>query len=547
MKRNTFFEVLIVFFVIAIFLLNSNVNAATVTAASPEFADVSNAIFSASSGDTVLVPSGTAVWPGTLIITKGIILQGAGQGNTSIISGFSAPTPANLANEANYLIVYRPANNTLNEPFRITGFTLDFNNKTAGIMLKNISSIIINKIRIDNNIIKNATYTGGSARAIMIYGTVYGVIDSNNFSGNFNSIDAYGADKIAWGNLDFYFGSEDCMYYEDNTFSLSNIAHASGAGGRYCARYNTYNYDMNVNLYPWFDFHGNMGATGNYGSMGGEIYGNLLISSFNRNGGIFDHRGGKAVIFSNKVISTASWSAKAREEFDDSLNPTSNPQPQRISDSYYWNNRWGANNLVKAITANTSGTPYPVSEGIDFHNHNLSFNGTTGVGCGPLTSRPATCTPGVAYWATSQSCTSIDSASVGAKPAVPLSGTLYKCTAPNTWTQYYTPYTYPHPLRAMSTTASGDSSTPATATTTPPPTTDTTTPPSTTTATPPATTTATPPPTTDTTTPPATTTVTPPPTTDTTTPPPTTATTSTPTTSTTTTTTTSPSKSKRRW
>ena len=34
-------------------------------------------------------------------------------------------------------------------------------------------------------------------------------------------------------------------------------------------------------------------------------------------------------------------------------------------------------------------------------------------------------------------------------------GVLYKCTATNTWSVYYTPYDYPHPLR------SGD---PATAT-----------------------------------------------------------------------------------
>ena len=35
---------------------------------------------------------------------------------------------------------------------------------------------------------------------------------------------------------------------------------------------------------------------------------------------------------------------------------------------------------------------------------------------------------------------------VGRSPATPISGTLYKCTATNTWTSYYTPYTYPHPL-----------------------------------------------------------------------------------------------------
>ena len=57
----------------------------------------------------------------------------------------------------------------------------------------------------------------------------------------------------------------------------------------------------------------------------------------------------------------------------------------------------------------------------------LSFNGTVGTGSGSLASRPATCTTGVVYWGTDAQ-------------------TLYKCASTNTWTTYYTPYTYPHPL-----------------------------------------------------------------------------------------------------
>lgn len=65
-----------------------------------------------------------------------------------------------------------------------------------------------------------------------------------------------------------------------------------------------------------------------------------------------------------------------------------------------------------------------------------TFDGTQGVGSGLLSARPSTCTSGVAYWATDSS-------------------ELYKCTATNTWSAYYTPYTYPHPLDTSGSTSGG--------------------------------------------------------------------------------------------
>ena len=77
-------------------------------------------------------------------------------------------------------------------------------------------------------------------------------------------------------------------------------------------------------------------------------------------------------------------------------------------------------------------------ENRDYYQPQTSFDGSVGTGAGTLASRPGTCTPRVAYWASDQGAWN-HSGSGG-------QGQLYICTAPNTWTLSYTPYTYPHPL-----------------------------------------------------------------------------------------------------
>jgi len=93
------------------------------------------------------------------------------------------------------------------------------------------------------------------------------------------------------------------------------------------------------------------------------------------------------------------------------------------------------------------------------------FDGTTGVGYGTLARRPATCTTnttvnaqaatlgggtgGVGYWATDQGSwnTSGSDSSFNPSGVAGEDGIFYKCTATNTWTTYFTPYAYPHPLQ----------------------------------------------------------------------------------------------------
>jgi hypothetical protein len=108
--------------------------------------------------------------------------------------------------------------------------------------------------------------------------------------------------------------------------------------------------------------------------------------------------------------------------------------------AYFWLNRSGAG--ITAIDTGDRGlsTTTHVLNDRDFYNETSSFTGTNGVGFGPIANRPASCSPGVAYWTTNEG-------SWNTKLPANTSGRLYTCTAPNTWTLYYTPYTYPHPLQ----------------------------------------------------------------------------------------------------
>jgi hypothetical protein len=104
--------------------------------------------------------------------------------------------------------------------------------------------------------------------------------------------------------------------------------------------------------------------------------------------------------------------------------------------SYYWRNtRQGSAELA----FNVANGAVQIVQNRDFYRYNSSFSGSTGVGEGPVSARPATCTVGVAYWAT-------DQGEWNSRKAGP-DGQLYRCTATNTWTLYYVPYAYPHPLQ----------------------------------------------------------------------------------------------------
>jgi hypothetical protein len=415
-------------------------------ATSCSYADVSAAVALAAPGDTVSIPAcAETVWDSTLSLTRGVLLQGAGSGATSITAGATV----------DYLVSYQPAQPAADDPFRIAGITFNLSS-SAGLLhaLMDDASLKQTKFRIDHNVITGAVF--GHA-TLLIEGPFFGVVD-NNTVGDSPQFEAYGVPSGSgnWINSAFSFGSADCLYYEDNVIQAEDTMFSAGNGGRYCFRYNSITADPGVlgssGLYPMLDAHGNMGVGDNWSTMGIEIYGNLvtMTNAMSPDIDLVDHRGGKAVIFYNQVKgSGVSESAQVREEHDDSLNPPATDAidgtPQHVNNSYYWNNRYGTTLYPWMITDNLA--TYKIAENVDFWQQGASFDGSVGVGVGPLASRPGTCTVGVGYWATNDAIVPIAAANVGRNPSQPLSGTLYRCTAANTWTTFYTPYTYPHPLR----------------------------------------------------------------------------------------------------
>jgi HYDIN/CFA65/VesB family protein len=124
---------------------------------------------------------------------------------------------------------------------------------------------------------------------------------------------------------------------------------------------------------------------------------------------------------------------------------------------YVWNNYWADTGALIPLSIVDSGftTDYLTNHlqaNRDYYNASgnvansgcpgacTPFTGTSGMGWGVLAQRPTTCTAtpevldagrgGVGYFATD----------VGPQ------GTLYTCTATNTWTSPYASYVYPHPL-----------------------------------------------------------------------------------------------------
>jgi hypothetical protein len=368
--------------------------------------------------------------------------------------------------------------------------------------------------------LRQDTGAGQSSFPLIVNGYIYGVFYNNTvymrkpvFNFSINNVFSSGGTcwalgKYEWKHTARYTpGSDKTFFVEDNTFDFTyNTAiHMGGLShsGSAVYRYNTFiNQDTTSSGSQYnTDVHG--AYPSRYPPVGIEYYGNLFQRSYSGGYslGLLFLRTGKNTVFGNLVDNTGTGTTgtfiEMRRECDECLTlfgslsdytcPTttttmtgcrekkkcsSTGQPYYLNNTYIFQNRQGAtgSTLVSNIVSNAGGSgadeycptssgytvPIAVREGYEYWKDSTSFNGTRGIGCGPLSAiQPGgalynSCTTGTAYWATDQSCSQLTTANVGAggTPSTKKQvGTLYRCGPTNIWATYYTPYTYPHPLR----------------------------------------------------------------------------------------------------
>lgn len=413
--------------------------------------DVQAAIDEASDGHTVLVPPGACIWDARVdIIGKGITLQGAGVGQTVI-------TEDVLAFNALEIV---PSN--AHSVIRVTGLTFDRNgtDKSGNSGTINISGVAdaSNAFRVDNI---ELLELGGTGIGIFMNGfEISGVFDNctiqmNSGSGD-KSIRLFGdgsGDSVPFSRgLDL--GSDKFIFFEDCTFTYA--AAEDGAldafgGARYVFRHNTVA-ETGIN-------HHGADSGGFRGIHSFEIYENtfnkvsapVIRAAFFRSatGVVFNNtwtgnydQGINLANFRSRPEIFAPWGQCDGSSIWDENQPAESGYACLDQIGHVFTDVSGGSNTLDPLylwTNSEDGSPVDVvvsevamedhiKPDRDYYVEDVTFDGTSGVGVGLLSARPSTCTIGVGYWGTDQSI-------------------LYRCTATDTWTSYYTPFTYPHPLR----------------------------------------------------------------------------------------------------
>lgn len=464
-------------------------------------AQVNTMISAASNNAMATFATGSYTWTGTIINFS------PSKGLTLICSG-----TCTVSSTAQVFALTVP-NGTVTNLYRISGFTFNATGTGQSIFWAdscNGCQGIITQFRFDHNIINiNAPLDTG----VIFFGDgqsntyLYGVVDHNTITtvGPHPTSLGFGINKYETSPpLANTQGTANNLFLEDNILKVITTTDVSSpcmtdAWGfaSIVVRHNT----ITNCLMPVHDL-GHNGGPQNW-----EVYNNQNIQDAGIAGQGADdgyrmvhHQGAQTEIFWNNSFkpltephssSVISALAGYVDGFCSSypcggVPSTHGPQPGRDSAGvlrpiYGWGNFDATNGTVVVVSNESAGVIVAANRDI-YTSTNTSanttpsspFDGTVGVGFGTLANRPATCTHsnpthptltpaddghgGVGYAV--ETVVGTIGASIGA--GVASDAVLYTCTALNTWTVQYTPFTYPHPLVTGGVSAPSVNLTPAT-------------------------------------------------------------------------------------
>jgi len=422
-------------------------------ASTPDYTSVASCVSQASADDTINVSAGdgTETWTSTLNITKAIHIIGPGESNLTISKTTSG-----------YLMSFQPSPQSSNPEIEVSGFAFSIGNSAGGIELWYYNSQITSQMNKAN--IHECTFTGktspsGLGTEYIISAGMGGVVWKCTFSGAWQYFRGMQEGTESYLTVyDTALGTANALYFEDNVFNkVGNadeyIYDCQYGGMRVVWRYNTFNIPdtSSINVIDWHEYNSSDYAA----CVGHLMYGNDIV--FTNNGSTYAiaaARGGRSILLFNNLDTTTDSNSIgwASGEYGCPTNYLDYQEVQTYSVSNLRNlttndlDGWDAQSGISCVGIED----YPAVDWSLF-DYESSFDGSTGAGCGTSGSRPATCSERVGYWQTTQDNCADITGYVGDIVNNPtrsdISGTMYVCGDSNDWAEWWTPYTYPHPLR----------------------------------------------------------------------------------------------------
>jgi hypothetical protein len=465
MVVKIFIFILLVFYPALLWAACSGSSPTWTCTADSTAAQINTCIGSATAGDTINIGAGSGTWTTTVIITKGLHLKGAGWNSTTITNGVSG-----------YLLQVNPTTQALNAEFEITGFTFNSGDKgmiRLGSDCTDLTTFQTN-VNIHHNVFTGSTTTNGNNHYIKVY-CMGGAVWKNTFTGADQQFQSNG-----WGILDDLLyplipnvrGTVNALYVEDNIINMvydavssSYIEDSQFAASSIVWRYNTINITRTSGGNPqnqssaWLDWHGTYAAPYNNShqwrsAYGHEAYGNH-VASVSGDGAFAGWAGARSnigMVFYNNVTTTGTV-ANGNFSGEAGCSPTSS-EYLRL---YNWVNAKNLTTIIVTDPVYAGGDTFTCDGVADYaklnwnvFQHYTSFDGSAGMGCGSSLPNPSGYAERVAYWVTSQSCSSV-AGLVGDVVTNPtrgqITGDLYENQS-GAWVKIFTPYAYPHPVSA---------------------------------------------------------------------------------------------------